>query len=68
MSIGTERSGNGPPDAINDRKLCTPTRFVAGTPFGVLTPAFAGEMVQDNTTFIRYTACGLTNATWQRVA
>lgn len=60
------------PGAINnsiptgvDRKLATPNRVNAGTPYGVLTPMYAGEMVLDSTAAQLWTTSGgVTSTSW----
>lgn len=42
----------------------THTRSNAGEPNGVVTPAFAGEIILDTTNNRRWKATGLTNGTW----
>ena len=71
MAIVPDLAGSSP-GAINnsiptgvDRKLSTPNRTNAGTPYGVLTPAYAGEMVLDSTTAQLWTTSGgLTTTSW----
>lgn len=47
-----------------DKPLTTHNRSNAGTPNGVLTPEFVGEIVFDSTNKVRWRAIGAANSEW----
>lgn len=63
MAETVDLSGNSP----TDNKLSHPTRSNAGSPVGVLTPAFPGELVLDTTNFRVWRGYGTGTDGWQPV-
>lgn len=59
---GTELPGFSP--GALDNSFAAFRRTNAGTPIGVLTPAYRGEIAVDTTTGTTYMAIGLTNVSW----
>ena len=49
---------------FKDQNFCSHSRENAGEPNGVLTPAFAGEIVLDTTNNCYWKAVGITNTSW----
>lgn len=47
-----------------DKSYFTHSRSMAGTPNGVLTPAFVGEIVLDTTNHVRWIAVTLLTSGW----
>jgi hypothetical protein len=51
-----------------DNAYCTHTRTNAGDPNGTVVPAFAGEVILDTTTKVRWKATGTVNSTWVQMS
>jgi len=62
MAVVADKSVNNPTDV----KWTSASRNVAGDPntTGPLTPAFAGEIVDDTTNHALWKATGITNTSW----
>lgn len=60
MAIVANKNGTEP----LDKSFCFYNRTNAGEPNGVLTPAFAGEIVLDTNNNCLWRAVGVTNNTW----
>lgn len=52
---------------MTDRKLARTNRANAGSPVGSLTPLYVGEIVNDTTNRLSWSAIGPTNNDWQTV-
>lgn len=64
MAIVENRAFTDAASSQLDNKLSTPSRNNAGTPIGVLTPTFAGELITDTTNSIIFVATGLGVNDW----
>jgi hypothetical protein len=60
MAIVADKSGNTPTDKPHD----SPNRKIAGSPVGVTTPQYSGEIVLDTTTGSTWYATDLTTTGW----
>lgn len=65
MAIVPDLSGYSFRDARSqDKPLSTPNRFLSSSPYGVTTPGYTGEVVQDSSTGQLWLASNLTNTGW----
>lgn len=60
MAVTPDLSGNNPTDV----QWTTPNRNVTGTPNGVVTPLYAGEIVFDTVNIALWRAQSTTNTSW----